>query len=208
MTKFRSDGTGQVAIPTQVEPMRAYILPASMAHLLSPKTVRCPLLTPFSKNRAGWAQSPCVNTHDGKGYPLDEISQADIIALGDILCGYIQHPEIKSLGPDGERCKPYTRGLLHRMEINGGLQHCIGKEVSRFEQGKDDFIENIDDECIHYEGGRVAANESLIAEIKERGLRKTTKQTGLDRKTIRAILHGTKVKASTLAKVLIGLREE
>jgi hypothetical protein len=56
--------------------------------------------------------------------------------LGDILCGYVQHPEIKSLGPDGEKRKPHTRGLLRRMVIHGGLQHCIGKEVSRFEQGK------------------------------------------------------------------------
>ena len=94
------------------------------------------------------------------------------------------------------------------MENNGGLQHCIGKEVSRFEQGKDDFIENIDDKCIHYDGERAATNEDLIAEIRARGLRKTTKEVGLDRKTIRAILNGVKVKASTLAKVVIGLREE
>lgn len=99
-------------------------------------------------------------------------------------------------------------GLLRRMTINGGLQHCIGKEVSRFGQGKDDFIENIDDMCIHYDGGRVAANESLVEEISTRGLRKTTKQTGLDRKTIRAILKGKKVKAATLAKVVMGVREE
>ena len=56
---------------------------------------------------------------------------------------------------------------------------CIGKEVSRFEQGKSEFIENIDDVCIHYDGGRVAANESLVAEINTRGLRKTTKKQGL-----------------------------
>ncbi len=128
--------------------------------------------------------------------------------MGDILCGYVQHPEIKSLGPDGEKCKAHTRGLLRRMTINGGLQHCIGKEVSRFEQGKDDFIENIDDVCIHYDAGRVAANEALIAEISARGLRKSTKQTKLDRKTIRAILNGKKVKASTLTKVVMGLRQE
>jgi hypothetical protein len=54
----------------------------------------------------------------------------------------------------------------------------------------------------------VAANEGLIEEISTRGLRKTTKETGLDRKTIRAVLNGKKVKASTLAKVVIGLREE
>jgi DNA-directed RNA polymerase beta subunit len=84
----------------------------------------------------------------------------------------------------------------------------LGKEVSRFEQGKDDFTRNIDDVCIHYDGGRVTANEVLIAEISPRGVRKTTKDTGLDRKTIRGILSGKKMKVSTLAKVVIGLRQE
>lgn len=70
------------------------------------------------------------------------------------------------------------------------------------------FIENIDDECIRYDGGRVAANESLVSEISGRGLRKTTKETGLDRKTIRAILNRKKMKASPLAKVVSGLRKE
>jgi hypothetical protein len=51
-------------------------------------------------------------------------------------------------------------------------------------------------------------NESLVAEIRALGLRKTTKETGLDRKTIRAILNGKKVKASTLAKLVVGLRQE
>jgi hypothetical protein len=94
------------------------------------------------------------------------------------------------------------------MTIHGGLQHCIGKEVSRFEQGKDDFIENIDDMCIHYDGGRVAANEALIAEINARVVRKSTRQTKLDRKTLRRVLNGKKVKASTLAKVVMGLQGE
>jgi hypothetical protein len=65
------------------------------------------------------------------------------------------------------------------MTINGGLQHCIGKEVPRFEQGKSDFIENIDDMCIHYDGGRVAAKEILVEEISTRGLRKQPKRRGL-----------------------------
>jgi hypothetical protein len=178
--------------------------------VLHPQTrekLKLTLLTPFNKKRAGWAHSPCINTHDGKSYRLDELSRANIVTLGDVLCGYVQHAEIKSLGPNGEQCKEHTRGLLQRMKINGGLQRCIGKEVSRFEQGNNDFIENIDDMCVHYDGGRVAANESLIAEINARGLRKTTKQTRLDRKTIRAIMNGGKVKAPTLEKVMAGLKE-
>ncbi|MGC1658916.1 MAG: hypothetical protein WA737_02755 [Candidatus Acidiferrales bacterium] len=135
----------------------------------------------------------------------EKLNQGKVI---DVLCGYIQHPEIKSLGPNGDKCRPETRGLLQRISIKGGLQHAIGKEISRFEQGQDDFIENMDDACIQYEGGRVAANESLKAEIKKLGLRKTTKETGLDRKTIRAVLSGEKVKVSTLAKVVNGLQSQ
>ena len=178
--------------------------------VLHPRTrdrLKLTLLTPFSKKREMWAKSLCTNTYDGKTYRLEELPRRDVISLGDILCGYVNHPEIKSLGPDGAKCQAHTRGLLRRMEITGGLQHCIGKEVSRFKEGLNDFIESVDDMCIHYEGGRVAANGSLIAEISKRGLRNTTKQTHLDRKTIRAVPNGKKVKISTLAKVVMGLKE-
>ena len=199
----------RISTPHYMDQMKGKASP--FGFVLHPRTrdkLKLTLLTPFNKNRTRWAHSICINTHDGKSYRLDELSRADIVTLGDVLCGHIQHPEIKSLGPDGEKCKAHTRGLLCRMTINGGLQQCIGKEVSRFEQGKDDFIENIDDVCIHYDGGRAAANESLVAEISARGVRKIAKVTGLDRKTIRAILIGKKVKVSTLAKVLMWIREE
>jgi hypothetical protein len=49
---------------------------------------------------------------------------------------------------------------------------------------------------------------SLKAEIKKLGLRKTTKETGLDRKTIRAVLSGKKVQVSTFAKVVNGLQSQ
>ena len=52
----------------------------------------------------------------------------------------------------------------------------------------------------------MAANEALIAEISARGLRKATKDTGLDRKTIRAVLNGKKAKIATLAKIVNGLQ--
>jgi hypothetical protein len=197
----------RILTPHYLDQMKGKASPFGFVlHPRTRDTLKLTLLTPFNKNRTGWTRSRCINTRNGKSYRLDELSRADVITLGDVLCGYIQHPEIKSLGPDDKSCKPHTRGLLKRMTIKGGLHHCIGKEISRFEQGKDDFIENIDDACIRYDGGRVAANKGLIAEIRAKPLRKRTKETGLDRKTLRAIVHGKTVKASTLAKVVIGLR--
>ena len=89
-----------------------------------------------------------------------------------------------------------------------GEQDTMKSDGTVKSQEQDDFIEDMDDACIRYDGGRVTANESLIAEIKKLGLRKPTKQTGLDRKTIRAILSGRKVKGSTLAKVVIGMQQQ
>ncbi len=197
----------RISTPHFMEQMKGKVSP--FGFVLHPRTrenAKLTLLTAFSRNRALWAKSLCVNTRDGTFHRLDEISRPDVITLGDVLCGYIQHPEIKSLGPDGEKCTAETRGLLKRIPIRGGLHHPIGKEISRFEQGQDDFIENVEDSVIRYDGGRVAANESLKAEIKKLGLRKTTKETGLDRKTIRGVLSGQKVKVSTLAKVVSGLQ--
>jgi hypothetical protein len=199
----------RISTPHYLDQMKGEASP--FGFVLHPRTrdkLKLTLLTPFTKHRESWPQSSCINTRDGEAYRLDELQKTDVVRLGDILCGYMQHAEVKSLGPDGNKCKTHSRGLLQRMTINGGLHWCIGKELSRFEQGKDDFIENIDDMCIHYDGGLVAANECLIEEISAHGLRKTTKESGLDRKTIRRILNRHKVKASTLAKAVIGLREK
>jgi hypothetical protein len=52
----------------------------------------------------------------------------------------------------------------------------------------------------------VVANEDFLSKIKRLGLRRMTRVTGLDRKTIRQISLGQKVKLSTLAKVVGTLR--
>jgi hypothetical protein len=91
----------RISTPHYLEQMKGKATP--FGFVLHPRTrdkLKLTLLTPFSKNRAGWAHCVCINTHDGKTYRLDELSPADIVTLGDILCGYIQHPEIKSLGTE------------------------------------------------------------------------------------------------------------
>src|SRR5215467_12053130 len=95
----------RISTPHYLDQMKGKASP--FGFVLHPRTrekLGLTLLTPFSKNRAGWEHSLCINTHDGKSYRLNELSRADVVTLGDILCSYIQHPEIKSLGPDGDKC--------------------------------------------------------------------------------------------------------
>jgi hypothetical protein len=54
----------------------------------------------------------------------------------------------------------------------------VGKEISRFDQGQDDFVENIEDAVIRYDGGRVAANESLKAENQKAWITKNNEGDG------------------------------
>ena len=43
---------------------------------------------------------------------------------------YTQHPEAKSLGPDGNRCTAETRGMLQRAHTTTGRIRYIDKETS------------------------------------------------------------------------------
>jgi hypothetical protein len=96
----------RISTPHYMDQMKGKASP--FGFVLHPRTrdeLKLTLLTPFSKNREGWAYSLCINTHDGKAYRLDELSRADIVTLGDILCGHFQHPEILR-----DHSKPASQG--------------------------------------------------------------------------------------------------
>src|SRR6266403_5333106 len=58
-----------------------------------------------------------------------------------ILRQYLQHPEVKSLAPDGSACRGNTQGLLRRETIAAQTIVSIGKETDRcWEQGEDPSI--------------------------------------------------------------------
>ena len=87
----------RISTPHYLEQMKGKVSPYGF--VLHPRTrekAKLTLLTPFNKKRSIWAKASCINTRDGTTYRLNEVSRADLITLGDILCGYIQHPEIKS----------------------------------------------------------------------------------------------------------------
>jgi hypothetical protein len=48
-----------------------------------------------------------------------------------LLIQYQEHPEAKSLAPDGTPCKPNTKGLLQRAHVVAGELRFVGKETDR-----------------------------------------------------------------------------
>ena len=112
----------------------------------------------------------------------------------------MQHPEVKSLAPDGSACVGSTEGLLRRTTIVAGELISIGKETDRsWEQGEDPSL--LDFKLKEY------GNEEkiVIAEASDRkrwrasGVRVVIRKYGLSPTTVYAILDGQPVRRLTLA---------
>jgi hypothetical protein len=127
---------------------------------------------------------------------------------------YMQHPEAKSLGPDGGPCKGDTHGLLGRAHIIAGKHRRIGKESDRrWEEGDD--LESLVYVPIEYEKpgeqmddnpGLVRASERLIRLVKKTGIRKLVR-LGLGRRILEKICSRELVNLATLREYERMVRE-
>ncbi len=124
------------------------------------------LLTEFSSERDQWMGSKCINIHDCQSpvYQLtDEYDSRRALVKNFfmLLDSYQNHPEAKSLGPDGKPCEFDTRGLLQRAHIVANWPPVyIGKESDRhWEEGED--LSLLDYQAIQYKrkGNAVADPE-------------------------------------------------
>jgi hypothetical protein len=107
-----------------------------------------------------------------------------------LLYRYLQHPEAKSLAPDGTPCKGDTRGLLQRAHIIAGQHRRIGKESDRRWEAGDDFeslqrrpieytLTGMNDETM----GQSQPNETLVRKIRNIGIRELMR-AGLSRRIL------------------------
>jgi hypothetical protein len=128
---------------------------------------------------------------------------------------YTQHPEAKSLAPDGSPCTSTTRGLLRRRPIEAITPfRFIGKEVDRSMQ--DDLNVFSDVRPIEYRpDGQQQAHKSdilpeghrYIARVVENNIGKLStkelaRKTGLDRNTIRRWRRGERIQPKTRLRLL------
>jgi hypothetical protein len=95
-------------------------------HLIDRRIKR--LVTAFSSKQKRWFDLECINIYGRKRYRMvnskkEKNPPHNVILpsqLGRLLIEYQEHPEAKSLAPDGSQCKSDTTGLLGRAHIVAG----------------------------------------------------------------------------------------
>jgi hypothetical protein len=204
--------------PGQLARLRDHTRPFSflLCPVLDP-VIGCPvgvdpqhftLVAPFSKHADRWWNASCENIHDGQRYWLapkqrPKLDRAIPQTLAAVLRAYLRHPESKSLGPDGQPCRPETRGLLKRTTVVEDQRHYIGKEADRrWEYGEDLSLLSSRGTTGHSAQEIVTAGANMRAKIRAAGIREMMRRTKFSQHTIERIVRGRPVRARTLQRVI------
>jgi hypothetical protein len=165
----------------------------------------CTLVTSFCSERDQWMNSKCINIHDSES-PVYELTdeydgrKALVKNFFMLLDSYQNHPEAKSLGPDGKPCDSETRGLLQRAHIvaNSPLVY-IGKESDKhWEEGED--LSLLEFKAIRYTPkGNAVADDKQLARIAKVPKREFIRR-GINQHTLEKICAREPVRAIKLAK--------
>ncbi len=102
-----------------------------------------------------------------------------------LLIQYKQHPEAKSLAPDGTPCGADTNGLLKRAHVIAGEIRYVGKETDRkWEEGGE--ISVLEFAATEYgRKGKVVATDEVKTAIQNIGINKCARESGFEPKEFR-----------------------
>ena len=154
----------------------------------------------------------CVNIHDQQSHVYELTNEFDgRRALAKnffmLLDAYQNHPEAKSLGPDGTPCDFKTRGLLQRAHVIANWPPVyIGKESDRHWEEAED-LSLLEFKAIQYKPkGNAVAGEEQLARITKVPKREFMRR-GINQHTLEKICKREPVRAVKLAKCLKVLEE-
>jgi hypothetical protein len=173
------------------------------------------LVAAFSSKQERWFGMKCENIHSGKKYKMVDCTKIEnpphnVVfpsQFARLLIEYQEHPEAKSLAPDGTPCESDTTGLLQRAHIVAGEFRYIGKEADRkWEEGDD--ISVLEFKTTEYgRAKKVVADIAIADKIRAIGIRKTLKLTKMSQHTIEKLLRGEPVKRKTHEHVLKAIQD-
>jgi hypothetical protein len=124
-----------------------------------------------------------------------------------LLDSYQNHPEAKSLGPDGKPCEFDTRGLLQRAHIVANWPPVyIGKESDRhWDEGED--LSLLEFNAIQYRRkGKAVADDDQLAGIAKVPKREFMRR-GINQHTLEKICRQQPVREVKLSKCLMALEK-
>jgi len=164
------------------------------------------LVSQFCSKQKRWFSLKCVNVHTGKKYRMVDTSKEknppyNVVfpsQFARLLIEYQEHPESKSLAPDGGPCQSDTKGLLQRAHVVAGDFRYVGKETDRrWEEGDDMSV--LEFKTTEYgRARRVIASEEVNKDIKRIGINKCARESGFDRKNfVRKLVRGMPVKRNS-----------
>ena len=175
------------------------------------------VIVPFSSKQNEWHKVEGFDIHnkDRRGcfrhYRMDD-PDFHPLTYAHMMEEYIRHPEVKSLGPDGNLCSSKTRGLLQRAHITAGQIRYIDKETSSmWTQGDDLSVVADHDETgfkvVEYGKNRkIVVPDSLKHEIREARLQRELRRRNIGQHTIEKALH-ERVRISSYRKIVAAIAE-
>jgi hypothetical protein len=169
----------------------------------------CTLVAPASKRSKEWLTRDYTEIHTGDVVKLGSKYRDKTLTpqtISHTIWKHFLHPEDKSLGPDGEACNEYTRGLLKRRPVLAMLPfEYIGKEVERRGQEGEDPSILEKGGPIRYGSGRKAktrsADPALIEKARRYGIRQLMRESGASQHSTERFLRKERVHPGTRKKL-------
>jgi hypothetical protein len=132
---------------------------------------------------------------------------AAVQTIDDVIQEHWDHPEAKSLGPDGQPCTGRTRGLLRRRPVLASYIEVTGKESNRLSEVEDRTVATWAEVQNLYHRSGVGAWESDVAPLikalkTEAAIQLVSRQTGISPRTLWRIKAGRASGMATRQRLL------
>ncbi|MFL6439446.1 MAG: hypothetical protein ACJ71Q_17860 [Terriglobales bacterium] len=178
----------------------------------SPILVNAPdgftLVAPFNKNSETWITTDYTEIHSGDTVRLfNEYDGTEVTpqTISGVMWRHFLHPEDKSLGPDGQPCGPYTKGLLRRRPVQAITPFVlIGKEIDRKAQEGEDISVLESTGPLRYHAGRKntrAADPEIIGRARRFSIRQLMRESGKNQHAVERFLRSEPVHPETRVQI-------
>ncbi len=175
--------------------LTAHVLPFGHPNCVAPE--RFQLVAPYEKDPGKWLGLPWIDRYSGRSYAITTSGQvggvgtARVKRYGEVVAEYRAHGEGKSLGPDGSRCGPETRGLLLRRPVLVREVRYIGKESNNLDRATSGLYHEEGEVLSRYEDAERDPWLTLIVPIiRDIPTEEMARKTRLDRSTIKRYKSG------------------